>query len=134
MTISEEKAKQASVAEELRQLVETWNTRALDAGQGGEAGGIIECADALEQWLDARRVDLMQTHKDSEGVDYVSVEELARWLQTVEDSIAAECFGAPDGCSETRAYLYGEICSIRSIRKTVRSWSKESPSPAGAGT
>lgn len=67
--------------------------------------------------------------KDSEGDDYVSVRAVAEWLLHIEDRIVAECAGAPDGCVETRAYLYGEICSLRSLRRAVGAW-KSAPLPA----
>lgn len=61
----------------------------------------------------------MKALKDSEGGEYLSVAELYAWLLRIEDDIAAECHGAPDGCAETRAYLYGEICALRMLRKSV---------------
>lgn len=64
----------------------------------------------------------MQTYKDTQGDDYVSVEELQQFLLTVEDRVSGECSGAPDGCAETRAYLYGEICAIRTLRRAVQRW------------
>lgn len=72
----------------------------------------------------------MQVLKDNAGVDYVAVEDLVRWLQGHEDAVVAECSGAPDGCTETRAYLYGEICSLRILRKTVSRWKASETPPA----
>jgi len=68
---------------------------------------------------------MVEVLKDSEGVDYVSVRELRDYLQRLEDAIVAECTGAPDGCHETRAYLYGEICCIRVLRKSVSQWESQ---------
>ena len=68
---------------------------------------------------------------DKAGVDYVSVAELAAWLSRLQSAISDECEGAPHGCNETRAYLYGEICSIRLIQKVVESWIAKSSEVEG---
>jgi hypothetical protein len=75
----------------------------------------------------------MNIRQDTDGVDYVSVDELLKWIEHVTATIEAECSGAPEGCNETRAYLYGEICSFRVLRKTVAQWkSPVPPQPADA--
>lgn len=64
----------------------------------------------------------MEILRGEDGLDYVSVRDMRDWLQRTEDAIVAECSGAPEGCNETRAYLYGEICSMRVVRKIVAGW------------
>lgn len=74
----------------------------------------------------------MQVERDGEGEDYVRVADVAAWLKRIEESIMAECGAAPDNCTETKAYLYGEVCSIRMLYKAVCRW-KSKPAPAASG-
>jgi len=75
----------------------------------------------------------MKIQTNTMGGHYVSVRDMHEWLLRIEDDIRAECASAPDGCTETRAYLYGEICALRMLRIQVANW-VPADEPASADT
>lgn len=59
---------------------------------------------------------------DKDGTGYIVIADVAKWLNGLVRSIEVKGLNAPVGCNETRAYLYGEICSLRLIARQVESW------------
>jgi hypothetical protein len=62
---------------------------------------------------------------DGKGDRYVSTSDLVIWINNLHNAIESECLGVPAGCDETRAYLYGELCSIRIFRKQFVRWNEQ---------
>ena len=68
---------------------------------------------------------------NEENKRYASVEDLALWLHRIAADIDAQAMGAPAGCNETRAYLYGELCALKLIARQVDTLLPKQPPTGG---